>query len=286
MIPKLAFGNTGHVSSRTILGAAAFGSAAQHACDRTLDCALSFGVNHVDTAANYGESELRIGDWIKRHGNPFFIGTKTAKRTRKEAAEEIQRSLERLKLPRVDLIQLHYLVDQKEWETALGPGGALEAAIEARDKGLVRFIGVTGHDVAVPTMHLKSLERFAFDSVLLPFSYVMMQNPQYAADFERLRNVCVSRNIAMQTIKSLVRRPYEPKVPHPFSTWYMPLTEQADIDAAVHWVLGHEGVFLNTAGDVSLIPKVLDAASRFTSPPDDATMRALVEKLEMKPLFV
>ncbi len=208
MITNQAFGRSGHMSSRILLGAAAFSEVTQAETDAALELALSFGVNHVDVAASYGEAELRLGSWISRHGRPFFLATKTGERTVKKAREEIHRSLERLKVAQVDLLQLHNLVDPQEWETALGPGGALEAAIEAREQGLVRFIGVTGHGVTAAAMHRQALERFDFDSILLPFSYVMAQNEQYRSDFLSLLGICQARNVAVQTIKSIVHTPW------------------------------------------------------------------------------
>jgi predicted aldo/keto reductase-like oxidoreductase len=185
----------------------------------------------------------------------------------------------------VDLLQLHNLAEPQEWEVAMGPGGALEAAIEAREQGLVRFIGVTGHGITIAATHKRSLERFDFDSVLLPYSYVLMQNPAYAADFEALMALCQTRNVAVQTIKAIVRAPWGERE-HTTSTWYEPLVEQADIDKAAHWVLGLPGVFLNTVGDIHVLPKVLDAASRFEARPSDEEMEAVMSAREMEPLFV
>jgi aryl-alcohol dehydrogenase-like predicted oxidoreductase len=285
MIDQLPFGHTGHLSTRTILGAAAFSQVTQKEADTTLEMALSSGVNHIDTAASYGNAELRLGAWISRHGKPFFLATKTGERTAVKAREELMRSLERLRVEQVDLWQLHNLVDPQEWEIALGPGGALEAAIEARAQGLVRFIGITGHGLSVASMHRRALERFDFDSVLLPFSFVLAQNAQYLADFDTLLALCQSRHVAVQTIKSIVRAPWGDR-PRIRATWYEPLEDQAEIDHAVHWVLGHPELFLNTVGDIHLLPKVLDAASRYYGSPSDATMQAQVTRLEMAPLFV
>ncbi|HLZ68350.1 MAG TPA: aldo/keto reductase [Dehalococcoidia bacterium] len=284
MIPTLPFGRTGHTSTRTIFGAAAFARVDQPTADRSVALLLARGVNHIDTAASYGDSELRLGPWLAKHRDRFFLATKTGERTYAGARDQIRRSLDRLQVNQVDLIQLHNLVDEAEWETALGPDGALKAAIEAREAGLVRFIGVTGHGVTVARMHRRSLERFAFDSVLLPLNHPMLQNPQYAADFAALRAVCRERGVAMQTIKAITLAPWSER-PHGAPTWYEPLREQPDIDLAVHWVFGHEGVFLNTAGDVSLLPRIIDAAERFTAAPDDEAMRELSEHRAMAPLF-
>jgi predicted aldo/keto reductase-like oxidoreductase len=261
-------------------------SVSQSDADRTLDLLLEYGVNHIDTAASYGDSELRIGPWMDRYRNQFFLATKTGMRTYAEARDQLHRSLERLRVSSVDLIQMHYLVKPEEWEVAMGAGGVLEALLEAREQGLTRFIGVTGHDVAIATMHQRSLGRFDFDSILLPYNYVMMQNPTYATDFETVVAMAEQRNVAIQTIKSLTMRPWQEGQPRTASTWYEPLTEQTHIDHAVHWILGRPGFFLNTLGDINLLPKVLDAASRFEGRPSDAVMQADVEALGMSPLFV
>jgi aryl-alcohol dehydrogenase-like predicted oxidoreductase len=283
-IAKQPFGRTGHVSSRTIFGAAALGSVSQADADRTLDLLLEYGVNHIDTAASYGEAEQRIGPWMARHRKDFFLATKTGERTYKAAKEQFERSLQRLRVDSVDLIQLHYLVREADWQTAMGPGGVLEYLLEARAQGLVKYIGVTGHDVAIADMHQRSLNRFDFDSVLLPYSYIMMQNPTYAAGFDAVLKLARQRNVAVQTIKSITRRPYQ-TAEHGFATWYEPLTEQPAIDAAVHWVLGQPEVFLNTVGDIQVLPKVLDAANRFAGRPTEAAMQALVDQFSMTPLF-
>jgi aryl-alcohol dehydrogenase-like predicted oxidoreductase len=222
VIATAPFGSTGHESTRTIFGAAALGSVTQEVADRTLDLLVERGVNHIDTAASYGDSELRLAPWLARNRDSVFLATKTGERSRKDAREEIRRSLDRLGVDRVDLIQLHNLVDVIEWETALREGGALEAAVEARDEGLVRFIGVTGHGLTVPAMHRRSLERFAFDSVLLPYSYVQMQDERYASEFEALTAVCAERGVAMQTIKAISLAPWDGRE-QTASTWYEPL---------------------------------------------------------------
>jgi aryl-alcohol dehydrogenase-like predicted oxidoreductase len=284
MIETQPFGSTNHMSTRTIFGAAALSRASQAQADRTLDVLLYYGVNHIDTAATYGDSELRIGPWMELNRQQFFLATKTDERTYQKAWEQFQRSLERLQVDHVDLLQLHNLVEPEEWEVAMGPGGALEAAIEAREQGLTRFIGVTGHGVTAPAMHLRSLERFDFDAVLLPCSYLMMQVPSYSTDFEALLRLCQERNVAMQSIKSIARRQWGDKT-RVRTTWYEPLEDQLDIDKAVHWVLGQDSVFLNTAGDLYLLPKVLDAASRFEGTPSDEEMKQQASRLRMEPLF-
>jgi predicted aldo/keto reductase-like oxidoreductase len=284
VIVKAPFGRTGHDSTRTVFGAAALASVSQREADATLEVLLEHGVNHIDTAASYGDSELRLAPWLRNHRSDFFLATKTGRRDYDGAREEIRRSLERLGVDRVDLLQLHNLVDVIEWEFALREGGVLDAAVEAREEGLVRFIGVTGHGLTVAGMHARSLERFPFDSVLAPYSYVQMRDERYAADFEALAAVCRRRGTALQTIKSISLAPWDGR-DQTAATWYEPLRDQADIDAAVHWVLGNEDVFLNTVGDVSILPRVLDAAARFEARPSDDEMNDLLVRAELVPLF-
>ncbi len=286
MIPLQPFGRTGHTSTRIIFGAAAFWKCTPAIGERTLAMLLEHGINHIDVAASYGEAEDHVGPWMESHRDRFFLATKTGERGYEGAKAELKRSLERLRVDSIDLWQLHNLVDEAEWETATGPGGALEAAIEARDKGLVKFIGVTGHGVTVAEMHRRSLERFPFDSVLLPLNHTMMQNPAYAADFDVLTQICREQGVAMQTIKSLAVGAWGEGDQRTTRTWYEALTEQRDIDLAVHWVLGHDGMFLNTASDIGLLAKILDATERYTAPPTEAEMDALVTRAAMSPLFV
>ena len=288
MIPTMAFGRTGHVSTRTLFGAASLGERSQNEADRTLDLLLRYGINHIDTAASYGEAELRIGPWMKEHRNTFFLATKTGQRRYAPARDEIRRSLERLQVDHVDLLQLHNLVDPGEWEVAMGPGGALEAAIEARSQGLVRFIGVTGHGATVAAMHKRSLERFDFDSVLLPYNHTVLQIPHYKDDFEAVVAICRERNLAVQTIKGILRRPWADGAQHTRTTWYEPLEDQAAIDAAVTFVLNRPEVFLNTVGDIDVLPRVLDAASRYQpgQTVSEEQMQKLVVEHDMHSLFV
>jgi aryl-alcohol dehydrogenase-like predicted oxidoreductase len=285
VIPRMPFGQTGHDSSRVIFGAAALGRVSKAEADRTLDVLLEHGINHIDTAAGYGDSEIRIAPWLRRNPGTFFLATKTGERGYRAARDEIRRSLDRLGVDRFDLIQLHNLVDVIEWEIALGRGGALEAALEAREEGLVRFIGVTGHGLSVPEIHRRSLERFAFDSILLPYNFTQMQDPRYAEKYNAVLDVCTQRGIAIQTIKSLALRRWDGREPTA-ATWYEPLREQADIDRAVHWVLGDPRVFLCSTGDVEILPRLLDAARRFQTRPSDEEMAELARTQELAPLFV
>ncbi len=279
------FGRTGHMSTRTIFGAAALSAVSQDEADRTLEVLLRYGVNHIDVAASYGEAELRIAPWLARERAHFYVATKTGARTAPQAKEQLHRSLERMGIDRVDLWQLHNLADPIEWDQALSPGGALEAAVEAKAQGLVGAIGITGHGLQIAATHRRSLERFDFDSVLLPYNYLTMQVPYYAENFNALLATCQQRDVAVQTIKSIAYRPWMGRQ-QTRSVWYEPLEDQHDIDLAVHWALQRPGIFLNTVGDIHLLPLVLDAASRFQAGPSDDEMRALAARLSMEPLFV
>lgn len=279
-----AFGKTGHTSSRVLFGAAAFWDVSQKEADKTLGLLLDNGINHIDTARSYGDAELRIGPWMKEHRSSFFLASKTNKRTKEEALVELKETLTRLQTDYIDLWQLHYLVEPDEWKTTMSEGGALEAAIEAKEQGLVRFIGVTGHGVEAPSAHLRSLEVYDFDSVLLPYNYTMMQNSLYREQTQKLFEVCKERDIAVQTIKSLARGELGDKEKI-YATWYDPLTDEASIQRTVHWVLSNEQVFLNSTGDIRILPHILKAAQKPIIKPSDEVMEALVKKEAITPLF-
>lgn len=283
-VATFPFGRTGHESSRVLFGAASLYSMRQDRADRVLETLLERGVNHIDTAADYGDSELRIAPWMQRHRAGFFLATKTGARTRSAARESIHRSLERLGVDHVDLIQLHNLVDARDWETAMGPGGALEALVEARSEGLVRFLGVTGHGYTVARQHLRSLERFPFDSVLLPYSATMMRMPGYAADFEALVAACEARGVAIQTIKAIARRRWNDGPAGHFS-WYEPLTDADAIGRGVRFALSRPGFFLNSSSDVRLLPLILDAATGPAVCPGAREIDADIARYGMQPLF-
>jgi aryl-alcohol dehydrogenase-like predicted oxidoreductase len=291
VIPTLAFGRSGHRSTRLIFGAAALAQSDEARSQRALELLLEHGINHIDVAAAYGDAEQWVGRWMPEHRGSFFLATKTHERKYAAAREQIRRSLERLRVEQLDLVQLHNLVDEAEWELALSQGGALRAAVEARDEGLVRFIGVTGHGTRVAGMHLRSLERFAFDSVLLPCNFPQLRDGDYARDFEALRAVCRERGVAVQTIKSIARRRWPEGAAHTRTTWYEPLETQADIDRAVAFSLSHPDVFVNTASDVALLERMIAAAERWAgagSPaaPEPAFVQAAADALEMAPLFI
>jgi aryl-alcohol dehydrogenase-like predicted oxidoreductase len=285
MIPVAPFGRTGHQSTRVIFGAAALGGMSQARADATLALVHERGVNHIDTAASYGASEDRLQPWLAVHRREVFLATKTGERGGAAARAELERSLTRLGVDQVDLVQLHNLVEPDEWDTAFAADGAVAALAAARDEGLVRFIGVTGHGLRIADMHHRSLERFDFDSVLLPFNHALLQIDAYRADVDALTDLCAQRNVAVQTIKSITRAPWGDRE-QTTNTWYEPLTDQSAIDTAVSWVLGREGLFLNTASDVGLLPKVIDAAERYSGRPSEDQMRELEAAFGLEPLFV
>ena len=286
MIPTQPFGRTGHDSTRVIFGAAALSDVTQDEADQTMELVVAHGLNHLDVAASYGDAELRLGPFIEQHRSDYYLATKTGERTADAAYAEINRSLERLRTDQVDLLQLHNLVDEAEWQTVYAPGGALEAAVRAKDEGLVRDIGVTGHGVTVARQHIRSLQEYDFASVLLPYNFPMSHNAAYLDDFEELAALCAERGVAVQTIKSITRAPWNAERNRFASTWYEPLKDQDAIDTAVGWVLGRPGIFLNTVGDIRILPKVLDAAGRFTTRPSEEEMAQLEAAWEMAPLFV
>ncbi|MDA8392417.1 MAG: aldo/keto reductase [Actinomycetota bacterium] len=285
-IATLPFGRTGHHSTRIVFGGAALAHATQAEADRALEVLLRHGVNHIDVASSYGDAEARVRPWLERCPGQFFVATKCDQRSAVGAREELHRSLERLGVDKVDLWQLHSLADPIEWDTALSPGGALEAAVQAREEGLVDWIGVTGHGLQIAAMHRRSMERFDFDSVLLPYNYPTMQNGYYKENFEALASDCSARGTAVQTIKSLAARPWAGRE-HTRATWYEPLEEPSDIDLAVWWALARPDVFVASAGDLALLPHVLDAASRFGQQlPDEGRLADLVATRRLEPIFV
>lgn len=284
MIERKQFGHTGHMSSRIIFGAAALGEVTQKEADNTYELLKKYNINHIDVAHSYGNAELRIGPWMRRDRKSFFLATKTDKRTKKEAMDELYESLEKLHTDQIDLWQFHCLIDESEWETAMGENGVLEAAIEAKKQGMIKYIGVTGHGINAPKMHYKSLMRYDFDSVLFPYNYSMMQNKEYKESVEKLITLCTQKEVAVQTIKSLARGPVG-EDENPFATWYKPLTDPSAISTSVNWVLQNQNVFLNSTGDITILPTLLEKASNPRYIPTDKEMNDLIDNENIKPLF-
>ena len=284
-IEKRMFGNTGHKSSVVIFGAAALWNETQDAADRILDLILEYGINHIDVAPRYGEAELRVGSWMRRYRKDFFLATKTAARSYHGAKEEIFRSLDRLKTDYIDLIQMHSLTHPDEWEQAFASEGALEALKEVRNEGLVKFIGVTGHGWTAPAMHKKSIERFDFNSILMPWNWLVAHYKNYPEDFQKTTELCIKKNIAVQTIKSIARGPWSAGVKPNYTTWYQPLEDYDSIRKSVHWVLSHKDIFLNSIGDVKILPLVLRAADTFAECPSDEDMHSMSEKFGLASIF-
>ena len=290
MLGQIPFGSTGHLSSRVIFGAAALGGMKQSRADQILELLLEFGVNHLDTAAMYGESELRLAPWLRAERSRFFVGSKTHARGAAEARESIQRSLERLGIDQLDLIQLHNLTDEAGWQQAMGSEGALEACVQAKEEGLVRFIGITGHGTMAPAMHLRSLEAFPFDSVLAPYNFSLNQSHTYLEDFERLWALCEARGVAVQTIKSIARRRWGSADEAPRFSWYEPLQDPSAIRRAVHYVLARPNVFLTSSSDARWLRPILEAAVNFDSAADsqglEAALKSDLLEHEIEPIFV
>lgn len=284
MLPFAEFGHTGHRSSRVIFGAAALGGMSESRAITTLDLVASYGVNHIDTAAMYGSSEDHLKPWLADHRSEVFLATKTQERVGSVARAELERSLERMGVDHIDLIQMHNLVEPDQWETAFNKGGAVEALNQARAEGLVSFIGVTGHGLRIPSMHLRSLAEFDFDAVLFPFNHSLLSIDQYRDDVTALREVCRSRKIATQTIKAVARRRWDDGT-QGHRSWYEPLTDTDAIQRAVRYVLSQPDLFLNTTSDATLLPLILEAAQGDLTRPLDEEMNRDIAEFGVTPLF-
>ena len=253
-------GRIGHESSVLIYGAAALGSVDQDTADASVHQALDAGINHLDVAASYGDAEERLGPLMADIRDRVFLATKTGDRDREAAWASINRSLERLRTDHVDLLQLHAVGDLDELDRALGTGGAIEAAVRAKEEGLVGEIGITGHGDAAAATHLEALRRFPFATVLTPLNAVLWRDPAYRAHYEALVAEVRRQDVGLMTIKTVSRRNWPEGAEQTHSTWYEPLTTAEKIRAAVSWVLAHEEVTgLATAGDVRLLGMIVDA---------------------------
>ncbi len=284
MIEQAPFGSTGHRSSRVVLGAAALAAMSQDRSDETLATTREFGINHIDTAADYGESELRLAPFLADHRRDVFLATKTGERSAKQARAQLERSLERMGVDHVDLVQLHNLVEEDDWRTSFSPGGAVEALFQASAEGLCRHVGVTGHGLRIARMHLRSLAEAPFASVLFPWNHALAALPDYAADVDQLRSVCIERGVAMQTIKSLARRRWDDPGTRRFS-WYEPIEVGEAMDRAVAFVLAQPDLFLNTSSDGRLLRATCEAATEGINPPDPDQLARDRTELDITPLF-
>jgi predicted aldo/keto reductase-like oxidoreductase len=269
-------GRLGHNSSVLMFGAASLGAVTQEEADASISYALASGVNHFDTAASYGEAELRMSPWMPKIRNKIFLATKTGERSKDKAKEEIYRSLEKLKVDRVDLIQLHAVGDLANLDLCMGKGGALEALIEARNEGIIGGIGITGHGHQAPATHREALRRFPFDTVLLPLNYYLYSLPQYREDFDLFMREARIQGAAVRVIKAVAKGPWAENQQRSYATWYEPFDHQQVIDACVHFVLSFPGVVgFASAGDVHLFPKIVEATKRYGTMKQEEVTRIL-----------
>jgi predicted aldo/keto reductase-like oxidoreductase len=256
-------GRLGHMSSVLIYGGAALAEVSQDEADRSIAAALDAGINHFDTAADYGESELRLGAWMPRIRDEIFLATKTGDREAGAAYDSVRRSLDQLRTDRVDLIQLHAVGSLDELDQVTRAGGAFEGVVRAREEGLARGIGITGHGPSVVAIHLEALRRFPFDTVLTPYNFVLARDAGFRRGFDALIERATADDVGVMAIKSIARNNWRADGPRPYTTWYEPLDEQASIDAAVALALDRwEIVGLATAGDTRLLPMMIEAERR------------------------
>jgi aryl-alcohol dehydrogenase-like predicted oxidoreductase len=256
-------GRLGHNSSVLIYGGAALASIDPTAADESISFALANGINHFDTSDDYGDSEKHLGRWMSDVRDDIFLATKTTARTRDGAARTIETSLERLRVDSVDLLQLHAIGDLDELEVVMGAGGALEAVVAARDEGIVKGIGITGHGVRAAATHLEALRRFPFDTVLTPYSYRLCREDEFLTDFEQLAAEIRRQDAGLMLIKHVARNQWRDSEKPRYATWYEPFDEQRSIDAAVAFALARsDATGLCTAGDVRLLPKMVEAEQR------------------------
>jgi aryl-alcohol dehydrogenase-like predicted oxidoreductase len=261
---KRRLGKTGHMSSIIIFGGFALFQSRQKEADVALEMALNHGINHIDVSPLYGQAEKRIGSWLGRNGKQFFIGCKTAERRKQDARESLKRSLETLKIDRFDLFQLHGVDTIEVLDIVLGPGGALEAIIEAREQGLVRFIGITGHN---PPVQNEALHRFDFDTVMFPLNRVHAASVTDWNNFQPLLKTARQKDVGVLAIKSVAKQAWEDHTPasHHYQTWYEPFTEAADIEKSLWYTLSQDITSAVLPGELKLWPTIIDAAKRFKS---------------------
>lgn len=287
MLEKQEFGRTGHMSTRLLFGAAAFYNTTDpDVVKKTMDLVDEAGINHIDTAKSYGESQRMLGPWLKHNRKKVFLATKTENRTYKEGLEDIQKSLDLLQVDSVDLWQMHCLAEPEEWEKAKDEEkGVIRAFREAKEKGLVKYLGVTSHGMKAPSVLYNALQYYPFDSVLVPWNWSMMQDERYKTDFFRLSDACRESRTALQIIKTVCRGPWPEGTEPKLNTWYEPMTEQEDIDTAISWAMNLSHAFINSAAEISLLEKIIRAAGENRRSVNDEEMALRAEKMGMKNLF-
>ena len=270
-------GRLGHQSSVAIFGACALGQVNQEDADRAIELCLHYGINHFDVARSYGEAEVRMRPWMPQIRSQIFLATKTGERTRAGARREIEESLTRLGVENVDLIQLHAVTSFEELDAVTQPGGALEAAIQAQEEGLVGAIGITGHGHSAPRVHLEALRRYPFATVLTPLNFVLEAQESYRQDYEALVHEVQRQHVALMTIKAIARGPRWPQgTVAPYNTWYQPFDDAQEIQEAVSYVLSQTEITgFATACDVHLLPKVLQAAQSYHPLTDEQKIMTL-----------
>ncbi len=276
------------MSSIAIFGGAAFhGTIDRVEAEAALDLALAAGVNHYDFAAGYGSgmAETRLGPWLERHRDQVFVGTKTGQRRYAAAWAEINRSLALLRCEQLDLAQIHAVTDDDDLDAATGPEGALRAMRRARDEGLTRFIGITGHGLQAPRLYYEALERFDFDSVLFPVNPLLFANPEYRGHAERLLARCQERDVGVMAIKSIARGPWKDGEQR-WHTWYEPWGTQLRIQQAMNFALSWPGVSgIPMAGETHLLPLLLRAAENFTPMSLEERQALIAGSAELEPIF-
>jgi len=256
------FGRTGHMSTIAIFGGAAFWEIHQADADKVMEQVIEAGVNHIDIAPSYGQAEERVGPWMPRERERFFLGCKTMERTKQGAWDEMQRSLKRLQTESFDLYQCHAITTMEELDAVTMKGGALEAFVEARERGLTKYIGITGHGADSPKIFLEALRRFDFDSVLFPLNFVQMANPEFREQAEELIAVCKAKDVGTMIIKSITKGPWGDRE-HTATTWYEPFDKEDEIQTAVNFALSYDVTGLCTAGDTRILPFVLKGCKNF-----------------------
>lgn len=279
------FGRTGHMSTVAIFGAAALSGSSQEEADRAMEQIIEAGVNHIDVARSYGEAELRIGPWMPRERGRFFLGSKTTERTREGAWKELQETLQRLQTERLDLYQCHAVTTMEELDKLTMKGGALETLVQARDEGLTKYLGITGHGVDAPKIYLEALRRFDFDSVLFPLNFVQMRNPEYRKFAEELIAVCKAKDVGTMIIKHVTKGPWGNKS-HTATTWYEPFDKMDEIQKGVNFALSYEVTGICTPGDTRILPLVLKACENFTRLNTDELEEMIKSGEQYEPLFV